>query len=239
MPEPRALEAIDGILARRGIATPSRDPGAEAAYDQLAAEETANELLAARRELANDWCTRNIPPRWADARADHPAVTAWTIAYLADPARVPSLLLHGGTGTGKTHQAFGAMRTLAAAGHHVAWTATTTANLFASLRPRTGVDTEAVFDRYATAPLLMLDDLGAAKASEWTEEITYRLIDHRYGQCLPAIFTTNLLLQALRDSLGDRIASRLMEMTTPVKLAGDDRRAVAAGATVRPIHPAA
>ncbi|MER7128641.1 hypothetical protein [Streptosporangium saharense] len=43
-------------------------------------------------------------------------------------------------------------------------------------------------------PLLLLDDLGSAKASEWTEEITYRVINHRHENLLPGVFTSNLLL---------------------------------------------
>lgn len=37
-------------------------------------------------------------------------------------------------------------------------------------------------------PLLVLDDLRGAKASEWTEEPALRLVDHRYGHLLPTIF---------------------------------------------------
>src|SRR3546814_11554545 len=57
-----------------------------------------------------------------------------------------------------------------------------------------------------------------------TEEVTYRLIDHRYTHCLPTIFTTNVPTSNLRDQLGDRVASRLAEMCTRVTLTGSDRR---------------
>lgn len=225
MPEPRALDAVNGILARRGLQPEPHTPAGADAWEAQRLAEIAEDQAQNRRAIAAAYCDRHIPPRWADAIADHPAVTAWITGYLADPRRTPSLLLHGNTGTGKTHQGYGALRAIGNAAIVVPWVATTTANLYAAMRPRKGVDTEAEFERYAGTPLLLLDDLGAAKASEWTEEVTYRLIDHRYGQCLPSIFTTNLLLRMLRDNLGDRTASRLMEMTTPVELEGADRRA--------------
>lgn len=72
--------------------------------------------------------------------------------------------------------------------------------------------------------MLLLDDLGAAKTSEWTAELTYRLINHRYEHLRPTLITTNLPTADLRTTLGDRIASRLAEMTQRVILTGPDRR---------------
>lgn len=210
---------ISEILARRGLTLPAdgADPADEAA-------ELVAEMAAMRRESALAYAEQRIPPRWSKARADRDDVLAWVANFLEDPRATPSLLLAGPTGTGKTHQAYGAIRAIAEAGTPVHWIATTSANLYGSLRPRKNVDSEAEFDLYARATLLLLDDLGAAKASEWTEEVTYRLIDHRYAQCLPSIFTTNLPPAELAAGLGDRIASRLIEMTTVVRLTGDDRR---------------
>lgn len=82
----------------------------------------------------------------------------------------------------------------------------------------------------ARCPLLLLDDLGAAKTSEWTEELTYRLINHRYEHMLPTLITTNLPTAELRTALGDRVASRLAEMTERVILTGPDRRRTAPAA---------
>lgn len=127
-------------------------------------------------------------------------------------------------GTGKTHQAYGAVRSLLTAGVRLRWEAATTADLYARLRPRAGHDAERDLATLSTCPLLILDDLGAAKQSEWTEEITYRLINRRYTDLLPTLLTTNLPTAALRDAVGDRVASRLAEMTTTVVLTGADRR---------------
>jgi DNA replication protein DnaC len=168
---------------------------------------------------------KRIPPRFREATATHPDVIAWCEAFGPDS---PSLLILGPTGTGKTHQALGAIRTLAAAGITVGWHADTAAGLFASLRPREGTDTEAEFRKVAAVQLLLLDDLGAGKSSEWTEEILYRLVNDRYQAMLPGLFTSNVPLADLRAALGDRVASRLSAMCRkPIVLGGQDRRRAA------------
>lgn len=176
-----------------------------------------------------------IPARYADAVADVPEVAAWVRSLVDHSVRSargpvvglrsgPSLLLVGSTGTGKTHQAYGALRALAVTGMKIRWQMSTAADLYARLRPRARVDTEAEFDSYASAPLLVLDDLGAAKGSEWTEEVNYRLINHRYERELPTLITSNVPPKELGSALGERVASRLVEMAERVVLRGEDRR---------------
>ncbi|GAB3113385.1 hypothetical protein GCM10027160_17210 [Streptomyces calidiresistens] len=175
-----------------------------------------------------------IPARYRGAVAGHPTVTAWVRDIAAGgrpgPGGMPgiakgrSLLILGTTGTGKTHEAYGAVRSLLIAGVRLRWKATTAADLYAELRPRPGHDTERELMDAARCPLLILDDLGAARSSEWTEEITMRLINRRYNEMLPTLITSNLGPADLRDQLGDRIASRLAEMTERVILDGPDRR---------------
>ncbi|MFG3117864.1 ATP-binding protein [Streptomyces sp. NPDC048197] len=206
------------ILADRGI-----DPHATTAGEPPAEPVTALELADAR-----------IPARYRRALADHPQVTDWAdeIARTGRKgpggapgiAEGPSLLIVGPTGTGKTHQAYGAVRSLLAAGVRLRWEATTAADLYASLRPRQGHDPERALWTLGRCPLLILDDLGAAKSTEWTEELTYRLINRRYNEMLPTLVTTNLPIAELRKAVGDRVASRLAEMTERVLLTGADRR---------------
>lgn len=164
-----------------------------------------------------------VPRRYATARPDAIA-TAWATAATASPDETRSLLVVGPTGTGKTHYAYSVLRALAEVGGTTKWAAYTAADLYARLRPRTGRDSEAEFETIADATVLFVDDLGAAKLTEWTEEVTYRLINHRYEECLPGLFTSNVPPAQLRDVLGERIASRLTEMCERVVLKGDDRR---------------
>lgn len=203
-----------------------------------------------RVEFAMKRWTRATPRRYRTATATDPRVLDWArtaaehFAYPApDPddedafdnaPPLPSLLLTGTTGTGKTHQAYGALRAIAESGprRRYGLIATTAADMYGQLRPTGQVGAaEHQMRQYATIPLLLLDDIGSAKASEWTEEITYRLVNERYNACLPTIFTSNLPPRArtagrpdLASALGDRVVSRLAEMTTVIGLTGHDRR---------------
>jgi DNA replication protein DnaC len=178
-------------------------------------------------------CDQRFPIRYRDAVTEREDVLMWAKAFAADPAGARSLLLLGPTGTGKTHHAYGAVRaatsvalpTRAGGYRPPRWVAMTYAELTATLRPRgRDYDPEAVLEKYRRTELLFIDDLGAAKATEFVEEATYRLINGRYEDMRPGIFTTNLALPELKDAIGDRIASRLAETCIRVVLEGPDRR---------------
>lgn len=185
-------------------------------------------------DLGRERCEKFIPARYAESMVDVPEVVDWVRQVVQSAARSrsgapvvrggPSVLLLGGTGTGKTHQAYGALRAISESGVACRWTFSTAADIYAKLRPRHRVDSEAEFDRFATAPLLVIDDLGAAKATEWTEEVNYRLINHRYSHGLSTLITSNVPPKDLGAAVGERVASRLIEMCDRVVLKGNDRR---------------
>lgn len=195
------------------------DPGAEEGTSGM--PKTARWWQAENRKHAQN----HTPPRYADAATTDERVYVWVRAVLDDPRTAPSLLITGPTGTGKTHTGYAALRLLSHSRRStVTWRAASTAVFFGDQRPQPGRDTEGNYQAYATAPVLLLDDLGATKNSEWTEETLYRLIDHRYTHCLPSIFTSNMPPGGMGERLGERIASRLAEMCRNVGLVGDDRR---------------
>ncbi len=177
---------------------------------------------AAIRTMAT--CDRQFPQRYRNGTAHHPDIWAWIRTITNNPAGGESLLILGPVGRGKTFQAYGALRAVLAELPGLHWVTASFADFTASLRPRQGVDTEAEMERYRSADILLLDDIGAAKGSEWVEEVAYRLIDHRYNLMLPTIYATNLAPKDLRDVLGDRIASRLAETCSRVVLEGPDLR---------------
>lgn len=71
---------------------------------------------------------------------------------------------------------------------------------------------------------IMLDDIGAEKATEWVEEFIYLVVNKRYENEHPMIFTSNLPLSQLAEKIGDRTVSRIKEMCHIIKLDGEDRR---------------
>lgn len=187
---------------------------------------TPDEVAAANRERALDWHERHTPPLFAAARASHPGVIEWARRYITGTLGPRhSLLLLGRVGAGKTHQAYGALHAIADSGHPPAiWYGTTAANLYARMRPGGSDDPEGELARLADADLLLLDDLGASKDSEFVEDTTLRLIDERYINLRPTIITTNLSRRDLRGKLGDRTASRFSAICTAIELADDDHR---------------
>jgi DNA replication protein DnaC len=219
---------LERLLAARGVSLDWLNSGDT---DPYTAANVARYSLVAADKI--------IPFHYRDAITDSPEILAW-LQELTDQAREAqaergapvaavnhgrSLLLLGPTGTGKTYQAYGAIRDLALAGVAARWVVTTAADLYAALRPRHGIDSEAEFRRYRDASVLLLDDLGAErKPTEFTEEINFRLINWRYENHLPTLITSNLVPKEISARLGDRVTSRLIEMCERVVFAGPDRR---------------
>ncbi|MDA8440768.1 MAG: ATP-binding protein [Peptococcaceae bacterium] len=66
-------------------------------------------------------------------------------------------------------------------------------------------------------PLLVADDFGAEKISEWTRERLLTVISERYDNEKTVIFTSNISLQEVQVVLGSRLRSRIEGMTIPVE----------------------
>ncbi|WP_425315495.1 ATP-binding protein [Streptomyces viridochromogenes] len=225
----RSMRRLEEILTAKGIQVVPDSPADESPEENPGDREWHRR---ARAEYAlNRWRT-STPPRFSDAEATMPEVTAWADRALADNAGAGALLLTGLTGTGKTHQAYGALRRIAAGGpDRFELIAVNSADMYGNLRPSQVMGAaERELRKLSEVQYLLLDDLGTAKTSEWTEEVTYRLINYRYNHCLPTIITSNLPARDdngpdLTDFVGARVASRLAEMVTSlVPMVGADRR---------------
>jgi len=76
-----------------------------------------------------------------------------------------------------------------------------------------------------TVPLLIIDDIGAEKASEWVRERLLTIIDERYSNNLSTIYTSNCTQYELLENLHGRIVDRLKEAKT-IQLVGQSMRGV-------------
>lgn len=63
--------------------------------------------------------------------------------------------------------------------------------------------------KYSSVPLLILDDLGTEKTTEWARQILYQIVDSRWIDDKPLIITSNLTLRELAERFDDRISSRV------------------------------
>jgi DNA replication protein DnaC len=186
-----------------------------------------------------------IPPRFARAELDnfeHDMDTqrnAWrrAVAFVeAFPIVEKGLLFYGAHGVGKTHLAVGilkaAIRTKGARGFFFE-----TRELLRLVRDtynRSVEETEMnVLRPLLDADLLVLDDLGAERTSEWVQETLGLVVNTRYNARRATVFTSNLV--DLPDStdprtfifqLGARTRSRLTEMCDWIEIQGVDVREV-------------
>ena len=88
-------------------------------------------------------------------------------------------------------------------------------------------DKQGFIDGLQQFSLLVLDDYGVERGTEYMTEQVHNIIDARYRSGKPMIVTTNLTGQQLRqanDMDRQRIHSRFFEMCIPVEVAGEDRR---------------
>ena len=72
-------------------------------------------------------------------------------------------------------------------------------------------------------PLLIIDDFGMERGTEYALEQIYNIVDSRYRSRKPLIVTTNLTLDEIRhpqDTAHARIYDRLLEMCVPISCIG-------------------
>lgn len=133
-----------------------------------------------------------------------------------------SLVILGATGTGKTWTACAIARALLAE-DTVPCTVTTVSKLMADLRPASGgLDVDLL--QFTTTPVLVLDDLGMERPTEWVAEMLYRIAHDRSHNGRPTIVTSNLTGAQIRARYDLRTVERLFGGAKLIEIAGETRR---------------
>ena len=142
------------------------------------------------------------------------------------------LLLMGGVGTGKTHLAVAALRALILdKGVRGRFADFTSLVLEIQMTFGTSISSRGILAPLVQAELLVLDELGAGKATQWVMDLLYYLVNTRYLEGRTTVFTTNFsdfprtaAEESLESRVSARIRSRLFEMCRRVELRGGDYR---------------
>ena len=133
----------------------------------------------------------------------------------------------GDVGTGKTTLAMLASKAALDTGRSVA--IYSLPRLLAEIRKTFDESSERSYlellERLSAVDLLHVDDVGAEKTSEWVLEQLYAIVNARYEDERAVVITTNLDPEQLREQIGERTVSRLIEICgDPLPMFGSDRR---------------
>ncbi|MDF1565313.1 MAG: ATP-binding protein [Deltaproteobacteria bacterium] len=149
------------------------------------------------------------------------ACRRWVTAYPQEGGEGISLV--GDVGRGKTHLAAAMVNALHRQGVKVLFAYVP--DLIADFRAGISKGTvEDLAEEVMQVPVLVLDDIGAERATEWVQELIPRIINRRYEDLLPTIVTSNLMPDELSERITARAASRLTEMNEWIALGGPDYR---------------
>jgi DNA replication protein DnaC len=147
------------------------------------------------------------------------------------------LYIEGTNGTGKTHLAAAIALHLLEKGRSVI--CQTSIDLLNNIKLQFNAkNTESnnehkILSAYASADLLILDDLGKEQSTDWSIAVLYSIINERYEDMLPVIITTNynehnlikrLTPQGCGPTRAVAILSRLKEMSSVLTMAWEDYR---------------
>lgn len=133
------------------------------------------------------------------------------------------LMIMGPNGVGKTHMAAAICNALVDRGIPCLYD--TYVGHLAKLQAEFNGDGDRVWlDMMKSVKVLILDDVGKEKATDWTRSVMFDVINYRYEADKPTIITTNYSEAQLRDYLGAATYSRICETCPCLVMTGQDYR---------------
>lgn len=149
------------------------------------------------------------------------------------------LLFLGPSGVGKTHLAVALLRELIECGAEALFVdyQELLKKIQASYDATSLTAEHRVVRPLLDTPVVVIDDLGANRITEWVEDTVNYLLNHRYNEKKITILTSNLSEERMQGKSGDwktaetfesrlgaRVASRLFEMCRIIRMSGSDYR---------------
>ena len=159
------------------------------------------------------------------------------LAYTAETAELIEAIenghnvwISGDVGTGKSVLAANVGRDLIARGHCVRWISA--AKAIQDERAAITNGAPSRWQTYCTVPILIIDDVGKANATDYTASLLFTLAEYRTSNGLPTVATSNYsggkLIERLTNkgdtATAQAIVSRLVGGAHAVHMGGKDRR---------------
>lgn len=173
--------------------------------------------------------SRGVPSNFLQSKLERPETLDENSGYF----------LYGPCGVGKSHRAVAIMREIIIRksravrmediirGIYDAWFVPST-SLLLRIKSTFSQDSQEneseLVNRISSYDLLVLDDLGTEKVTDWTLQTMYEIIDSRSRQKKQTIITSNFTLDEISKRMTDRIASRIRGMCKVIPMTGKDRR---------------
>lgn len=177
------------------------------------------------------WEDSRLPARWKNRTFEAFEITdknrdsyqlALEYATNFNPQLGEGLLLVGTVGTGKTHLAAAIAMNLLDREHSVVFgTVTSLLGQIRSAFDSDRISEREVMDKLCRCQLLIIDDLGKEKTTDWVEQTLYEIINTRYEDNKSLVITTNMNLDEIRNKYqnnGDAIVDRILETCEGVEM---------------------
>ncbi len=149
------------------------------------------------------------------------------------PAVEDGLLLMGTVGVGKTHLAVSILKGLTERGFTCLFYefGSLLKEIQDSYNANTRTSELGVLSPVLNSEILVLDEVGASKPTDWVRDTMAHIINSRYNDRKLTILTTNYTderrsdrEETLEDRIGARLRSRVYEMCKTVNITGEDYR---------------
>lgn len=215
--EPRSIGAGLANIAQSTVVSPIRP----AEPEDWEVEQTKY-LEGLRAQAAENRWRAAIPLRFQDSHLSDfsESVVKTIMEWKAVANSGANLVIFGPVGVGKTRAACAAVRRANERGLSIGFRPS--GEMLDDLRPG---GTNDGFTKLTHFDVLVIDDLGVEKVTDWTAERIDLLINRRWMDRSPTVMTTNLEPEALAEHVGERAYSRMVgDGAVPLKMTGEDQR---------------